>query len=157
VVKNNIIHGVPDGMNHGTWSHNLYTYSKYNNTLKTGEKKETDLSKVFMNAPGYDFRLASGSPAINAGTNVGISVDQTGTTRSGTPDMGAIEFGSTVTRMINPKSQTPNPKKTINTGTMYSGILFNIQGEPAGAYQGLPPGIYFAVRNGRLIKTVKLR
>ena len=119
VVKNNIIHGVPDGMNPGTWSHNLYTYSKYNSTLKIGEKKETDLSKVFMNAGAYDFRLKSGSPAINAGTSVGITTDQTGATRSGTPDMGAIEFGSIVTEIENPKSQIPNPKIAISTGTMY--------------------------------------
>jgi parallel beta-helix repeat protein len=39
-----------------------------------------------------DLRLAAGSSAINAGTSVGLTVDYTGRTVIGAPDLGAYEF-----------------------------------------------------------------
>lgn len=41
-----------------------------------------------------DFRLQSGSPAINAGVDVGLTVDYNQFAISGLPDIGAFEFGS---------------------------------------------------------------
>lgn len=39
-----------------------------------------------------DFRLQSGSPAINAGTDVGLTTDYAGNPIKGLPDIGAYEF-----------------------------------------------------------------
>ncbi len=41
-----------------------------------------------------DLHLLTGSPAINAGTNVGVTIDIDGQARDAMPDMGADEFGS---------------------------------------------------------------
>ncbi len=51
---------------------------------------------LFVNAPGGDYHLAAGSPAINAGTTVGApSYDLDGAPRDAQPDIGAYEFGAT--------------------------------------------------------------
>ena len=40
-----------------------------------------------------DFHLQSSSPAINKGLNVGLTSDYAGNSISGTPDIGAYEYG----------------------------------------------------------------
>ena len=49
---------------------------------------------LFVNVNVGDYRLQSGSPCINAGRNVGLSVDYNGTTvpRGSAPDIGAFEY-----------------------------------------------------------------
>ncbi|MBC8464453.1 MAG: hypothetical protein H8D62_02125 [Bacteroidetes bacterium] len=47
---------------------------------------------IFVNAQEKDFRLHALSPAINAGTNIGISLDILENSRDATPDIGAYEF-----------------------------------------------------------------
>jgi hypothetical protein len=47
---------------------------------------------LFRNAVSGDFRLRSGSPAINAGTDVGLTTDILGRPIRGVPDIGAYEF-----------------------------------------------------------------
>ncbi|MBE3086434.1 MAG: Ig-like domain-containing protein, partial [Bacteroidetes bacterium] len=43
-----------------------------------------------------DFHLQSGSPAINTGINVGLTLDYDSATVASTPEKGAYEYGSTV-------------------------------------------------------------
>ncbi len=45
----------------------------------------------FVSATGYNFRLNTGSPCINAGTSVGLTVDIDGNSISGNPDIGCYE------------------------------------------------------------------
>jgi hypothetical protein len=50
---------------------------------------------LFVNAPGGDYHLTAGSPAINAGTTIGApSYDLEGALRDAQPDIGAFEFGA---------------------------------------------------------------
>ena len=46
----------------------------------------------FVSTSGRDFRLQPGSPAIKAGTNVGLASDYAGNPVPGIPDVGAYEF-----------------------------------------------------------------
>jgi hypothetical protein len=47
---------------------------------------------LLVNPASYDFRLQSGSPAINAGVNVGLTTDFYRNSIIGLPDRGAIEY-----------------------------------------------------------------
>lgn len=50
---------------------------------------------LFVDGPNGDYRLAAGSPAINAGTAVGApGFDLEGARRDALPDIGAFEFGA---------------------------------------------------------------
>jgi hypothetical protein len=48
----------------------------------------------------YDGRLKAGSPAINAGTDVGLTTDFAGKPVRGTPDIGAYEFQAVAGGML---------------------------------------------------------
>ncbi|MFY9110504.1 MAG: choice-of-anchor Q domain-containing protein [Desulfomonilia bacterium] len=49
---------------------------------------------LLMDIVGGDYRLREGSPAIDAGINVGLSSDYRGWPLVGLPDIGAYEFGA---------------------------------------------------------------
>lgn len=50
-------------------------------------------SPLFVDGPGHDFRLQAGSPCLDRGVDVGLSVDFDGTPipQRGAPDIGAFE------------------------------------------------------------------
>lgn len=52
---------------------------------------------------GTDFRLKSSSPAINAGTSVGLAADFDSRPVTNTPDMGAYEFKPNIWRLLRHK------------------------------------------------------
>ena len=52
------------------------------------------VSPAKANVPNDDFRLQSGSPAINAGIDVGLTTDYLGNPIIGLPDIGAFEYQS---------------------------------------------------------------
>lgn len=62
------------------WNNKSYTYD------------ELGVDPQFVDEASGNFRLKSGSPAINAGVSNGITVDLTGKTRTGLPDIGAYEY-----------------------------------------------------------------
>jgi hypothetical protein len=80
-----------------------YTFIKYNSstaqarTVEANNLKTTDINSVkFANAAAMDYHLLTGSPAINAGTDLtsyGVTVDMDGNARTGAFDQGAFEFG----------------------------------------------------------------
>jgi parallel beta-helix repeat protein len=136
VMKNNIMDGLP--ALGGNISHNLYirNYSSQG-TLKTGEIKETDLSKVFVNYAGRDYHLIANSPAINAGTSVNVTNDIEGLMRpfGAAPDLGPYEYGSYV-------GIAQQVRKPAIVPTATAGTLFRLDGTRAASTRMLAPGIY---------------
>ncbi len=102
VWKNNILVGgdyafnVIQGAAYPTEDHNLYFDNAWTNgnQLKDGTSIYAD--PEFFNSQNDDFRLAQGSPAVDAGTAVGseYNTDYFGTPRPQGPgwDIGAIEY-----------------------------------------------------------------
>lgn len=74
---------------------NTYDYSQFA-TYKSASGYDTNSINAdpLLVSAGSDFRLQSGSPAINAGTNVGLTTDYQGFAVVGAPDAGALEYGS---------------------------------------------------------------
>jgi hypothetical protein len=103
-ARNNIFYSNIQIANNGNFTHtnNLYYMTNMVNgsgvgfTLGSGEKTGDPL---FVNMGAKDMHLKSGSPAIDAGANLGYSSDYDGkSVPSGSAaDMGALEFGG-VTR-----------------------------------------------------------
>lgn len=106
--KNNIIYGATNYPVINVGTHNIYDYNLYYtlaNGLYTGG---TPYSFVNWKGLGYDthspdvadplfvsvsdYHLQAGSPAINSGTSVGLSIDYFGLPINGTPDIGAYEY-----------------------------------------------------------------
>jgi parallel beta-helix repeat protein len=95
VVKNNILGGLlisePCDV-----SNNLYV-SHYQGVKKLAERfpkgavVETDLKKIFVDPDNHDYRLKPGSPAIDAGVDVGLKTD--GTDRP-VPEGKAVDLGA---------------------------------------------------------------
>jgi len=88
---NRIKNGVPDMGN------NIYTdVSFVQKSLEPGSRKISNLSSIFADPEKRDYRLKKDSPAIDAGTAVGISTDITGRAvpQGEAPDIGAYEYSS---------------------------------------------------------------
>lgn len=73
----------------GTHTYNLFDDK---NAAWTAGATESVADPLFRSVT--DFRLKSGSPAINAGTDVGLTTDFLGKPIRGLPDIGAYEFQS---------------------------------------------------------------
>jgi hypothetical protein len=60
-----------------------------------GSNANVNANPEFVNGPAGEYRLAAGSPAINAGTTVGApAYDILGAPRRSPPDIGAYEYGA---------------------------------------------------------------
>ena len=100
VIRNNIIdalYGEPTFPDDTVFSHNIYTRIgpwQEGKPLGEGELFEPDLKKIFVKPDNGDYRLRPGSPAIDAGTDVGLDHDLAGTPvpQGGAPDVGAYEY-----------------------------------------------------------------
>jgi len=100
-MRNNIFYSNLQIANNGNFTHtnNLYYMTAMVNgsgvgyTLGSGEKTGDPL---FVNMGSKDMHLKSGSPAIDAGANLGYSADYDGrSVPSGSAaDLGAFEFGA---------------------------------------------------------------
>lgn len=91
--RNNIVYSSDAGtVSFYTRSNNVY----YNSTAPGGESGTLTSNPLFVDVTNNDYRLQSGSPAINAGASLGYSLDFAGTTvpQGSAPDMGAFEFVS---------------------------------------------------------------
>jgi parallel beta-helix repeat protein len=96
VMRNNVVLNAPSS---ATRSHNIFLQSGA--TLKTAEFIETDQTRLFVAPASGDYRLISGSRAIDAGTAVPVDNDIAGTSRpqGAAWDIGAFEFAT-----VNPPS-----------------------------------------------------
>jgi hypothetical protein len=111
--KNNIIQGDDWHVNKTTsgagsylFDYNLYPSDSklYDGAAKTlatwrtstgyDNNSQTPADPLFVSA-GSDFHLQSGSPAINAGVDVGLTEDYAGNAIVGVPDIGAYEYQPT--------------------------------------------------------------
>ena len=160
IVKNNFLAGGGGG----TRSHNIYTFLAWNQTsrsgwsLAEGESVCKVLSTLFVDPANHDYRLADGSPAINAGTAVDaylpkaifpdfdFNLDIAGTARDAAPDIGPYEYGSG-----GPVNRGPvlepigNRSVTINEPLSFSVTANDPDGDPVTlSVGGLPSGAAFS-------------
>jgi Right handed beta helix region/Divergent InlB B-repeat domain len=71
---------------------------------------------LFVNAPGGDYHLTAGSPAVNAGTTIGApSNDLDGAPRDAQPDIGAFEFGATPRPLLTVTSEQLGGSGTVTS------------------------------------------
>jgi parallel beta-helix repeat protein len=98
IVKNTIGYGTVvetvsdahiDATFSGTFTHTNNVFGGYYSAAWTPHATEKTGDPLFRSSS--DFRLRSGSPAINAGVDVGLTTDYTGRSIIGLPDIGAYE------------------------------------------------------------------
>ncbi len=160
IVKNNFLAGGGGG----TRSHNIYTALAWSQTsragwsLAEGESVCKTLSTLFVDPANHDYRLADGSPAINAGTVIDaylpkdifpdfdFNLDIAGTARDAVPDIGPYEYGSG-----GPVNRGPvlepvgNHSVTINEPLSFSVTANDPDGDPVAlSVSGLPSGAVFS-------------
>lgn len=106
-VKNNILANNKSQIRgSASISHNLI-FGSSNSTGSNAIQSNPN----FIHVGSADFHLISTSPAINAGTNLGVTTDIEGSTRpqGATPDLGAYEFAGS---QPPPPTTTPIPTPT---------------------------------------------
>jgi hypothetical protein len=96
LFRNNIVYSTLKVANYGSFTHSNNVYQMLNGasvgySLGSGEKQANPL---LVNVGGGDYHLQAGSPAINAGMNLGYTLDYAGKTvpQGGVPDIGAFEY-----------------------------------------------------------------
>ncbi len=170
IVKNNFLAGGGGGIR----SHNIYTALNWNQTsragwsLAEGESVCKTLSTLFVDPANHDYRLADGSPAINAGTVIDaylpkdifpefdFNLDIAGTARDAVPDIGPYEYGSggpvnAAYDSGDPVNRAPvlesvdNHLVTINEPLSFSVTANDPDGDPVAlSVSGLPSGAVFS-------------
>ncbi|NIA22014.1 MAG: hypothetical protein GWP05_08660 [Anaerolineaceae bacterium] len=101
VVRNNILAGFGPGPLPNL-THNIYVTLSWNQqprygwSLGDGETVEQDLGAIFVDPANHDYRLKVGSPAIDAGVDVGQTqdLDGHGVPAGSAVDIGAFEYAS---------------------------------------------------------------
>lgn len=81
-VKNNI-----------GWQGTNYNYRDFGSAAPQLATNLFGTDPLFVSTTNRNFRLLPGSPAINAGTNLSLTLDYDGNAVGATPDIGAFEFG----------------------------------------------------------------
>jgi hypothetical protein len=97
---------------------------------------------MFVDAANGDYSLSSNSPAINTGTDTGISAtDLIGNSRVGTTDMGAYEYqGSPTTSTPTTVANTPTTVATTSTSTPTTVVNTSTPTPSANTSTPTPPG-----------------
>lgn len=96
---------------------------------QTGLNHNISADPSFVNGPGGDYHLQSGSPAIDKGINVGLPY------ASLAPDMGAFESGASGTIQVS-TNRSDATFKVVGPQTTYSGsgTSWSASGVPIGLY-----------------------
>ncbi len=160
VVKNNFIGG---GGGAAEVSNNIYTSLNWNQSTQygwspgPGESVNRNLSALFVDPANNDYRLADGSPAINAGVTVDaylpkalfsdfdFSRDIAGTVRDAVPDIGPYEYGSGGPVNRAPVLESVGDRTvTINTQLSFTVRASDPEGDPLTfSANNLPAGATF--------------
>jgi hypothetical protein len=114
VAKNNIFYDVGtslllEGVT-AEWDYNLY----FNAGGSGGGANDVTGDPMFVDAAGDDYHLQAGSPAIDAGTDVGVALDLEGNARPALSgyDIGPYEFQpGAAERSLRPSRRT-SPRTT---------------------------------------------
>ncbi len=98
VVRNNILEGLliaePYEADHNLFVGHFQGWSNLPEKVRRNNLWEPDLAKVFADPQKKEYRLREGSPAVDAGVDLGLSEDCTGgkVPIGGGPDLGAYEY-----------------------------------------------------------------
>ncbi len=113
--ENNIIYesGVTNTVFYG--SQGAMSVSIFNNSDANGDVVSGNISPnpLFVDPANGNFHLQAGSPAINAGLNVGLTSDREGNAIVGLPDIGAYEYATISPPPPDTSSKTPSPPSAI--------------------------------------------
>ena len=74
-----------------TWGGADNTFANYK-TISSQDAHSVNADPLFVSTVTPDYRLQNGSPAINKGVSVGLTVDYSGNPLRGLPDIGAYEW-----------------------------------------------------------------
>lgn len=81
----------PDAQNYFDWKNKYYNFSKWKESSGKGNGSKV-ADPLFTDLSNDDFTIQEGSPAIDAGIDVGLEYDFYGHQIVGLPDIGAFEF-----------------------------------------------------------------
>lgn len=162
IVKNNIVSGnYPVEIMEGLTPYNVFDYNLYNpldnnkfytpvdnssltswaDYHATRENHSLNTNPLFVDVSNNNFLLQANSPAINAGTDVGLTKDFVGTAvpQGSAPDIGAYEYVTSATSSTNggSSSSSVNPncpsgfKHCISAGPHAVGGSGSVTGDDA--------------------------
>jgi hypothetical protein len=111
-IKNNIVYGAYRAVNIANATitginvdyNNFYNCSAvtyYNGSTVTGNTTVNNITTAPAFKSESTFRLTPTSPCIDAGTDVGLDYDYYGHKITGTPDIGAMEYGKYTMKTAN--------------------------------------------------------
>jgi len=118
------------------WVGTSYTQSQFSN-YKTASGQDRNSS---TGDPGFvsssDRHLSSGSPCIDAGTNVGVTEDYDGTMipQGSAPDVGAYEYAHAATYTLAISATNGSVTKTPNQTSYTLGTTVTLQATPNSGY-----------------------
>lgn len=142
--KNNIIKGFNLGIeiSSGTFTNDyniVYGANTDNWSGITQGSNSLSSDPSFTNELALDFTLQVNSPAINAGTNLGLSTDYLGQTIYGIPDIGAYEYID-----VNPPSVTLSPVGAViyDNTPIFSGVATDVHNYITGVEYSIDGGVW---------------
>jgi parallel beta-helix repeat protein len=154
IIENNIIDGgkvtyTGAGV---TYANNIYTGlshfqdSRYGWALASGESVVTNQDTIFQSPSSNDYRLLSGSPAIDTGLDLSsyLTTDLYGTSRpQGTSfDIGAHEFGTLVGDTTAPILSAGSPSGILASGTTSTSLSLTTNENASCKYSTTPGATY---------------
>jgi hypothetical protein len=143
-ISNNLTYRTNSSKSYGLGSGCSTTYSVAEFQSLTGKGQNSVFGDpLFTNASGYDLRPTSGSPSIDAGINLGTTIDIEGKTRpaGSTYDIGAYEFDGVAvakTPTYTPTTSVTTVTPTV-TATPVTSVTPTVEGTPVTTVTDVAP------------------